>query len=134
MKGDAAAALTRLDPTDDLVLEFLGNVSPEPMSGCWLWTGKVSGYVGDVYGRMQVSGFGHAAHRLSWRLFVGDPVGKFVCHHCDNPCCVNPSHLWLGTARDNINDKVAKGRSWRGGALGRAERGLPRPGAWSLRE
>lgn len=73
--------------------------------GCWEWTGQI----GDTgYPKMGP----HYAHRLSWVMNNGMiPKGLFVCHHCDNPPCVNPKHLFLGTHRDNMQDMVAKGRS-----------------------
>lgn len=80
--------------------------------GCWLWNGQIGkrGYgmigVPKRYGpRIQY------AHRVSWRLHRGEiPDGLSVLHRCDNPKCVNPDHLFLGTAGDNIRDCVAKGR------------------------
>lgn len=55
------------------------------------------------------------AHWLSHILFRGDVgVGLFVCHHCDNPICVNPDHLFIGTTQDNTQDKVNKGRQVKG--------------------
>ena len=55
------------------------------------------------------------AHRYSWRFYNGDiPAGMFVLHHCDNPSCVNPAHLFLGTNQDNATDRVNKNRQTKG--------------------
>lgn len=79
---------------------------------CWLWTGakKPKGYgVIGVGGKK--SGL---AHRVSWRLASGsDPGPLWVLHRCDNPSCVRPDHLFLGTAKTNTADMVAKGRGVR---------------------
>lgn len=78
---------------------------------CWEWTGTKNA---DGYGQMYAFGRVSGAHRVSWRLHNSDPGVMHVLHSCDNPGCVNPAHLRLGTNRDNVNDKMARGRHPRG--------------------
>lgn len=80
---------------------------------CWLWTRSRDK---NGYGKFQYpspSGQVHVrAHRWAYEHFVGPiPDGMQVCHTCDNPPCVNPAHLWLGTNQDNDQDKRNKGRA-----------------------
>lgn len=90
--------------------------------GCWVWKrGKSHGY-----GQMRVhSVFGSSplyAHRVSYLLFYGAFQKKLVvCHHCDNPVCVNPGHLFLGTQSDNHKDMVSKGRHPKGEGNGQSK-------------
>ena len=77
--------------------------------GCWEWQGQRSRW---GYGYFVFKGRRRHAHRISWELANGDPPGNlFVCHTCDNPPCVRPDHLFLGTALDNNRDRAAKGRT-----------------------
>ena len=76
---------------------------------CWIWKGALNR---SGYGKFYFQGFGHdIAHRVSYKLFKGSIKDDFfVCHRCDNPACVNPNHLWLGTHKDNMTDMVQKNR------------------------
>lgn len=94
---------------DDWFSKFLrflpSDVAPNE---CWLWRGPVGS---KGYGNLQIREDVWSAHRLSYAMHHGDlPADRFICHHCDNPPCVNPAHLYAGTPQDNINDKVARGR------------------------
>jgi len=76
---------------------------------CWPWTA----YTNDMgYGMIKHKGRALRAHRVAWELTYGPiPEGMFVCHHCDNPLCCNPAHLFIGTQADNLTDMAQKGRS-----------------------
>lgn len=78
---------------------------------CWLWTGARWG-LHAAYGTIYNQGHKVAAHRAMWITTHDEPIpdGYEVCHTCDNPLCVNPAHLWLGTHQDNMQDRNAKGR------------------------
>jgi hypothetical protein len=79
--------------------------------GCWGWVGAT--YPGG-YGMININGINYRAHRVAWTIKFGDiPDQMCVCHHCDNPKCVRPSHLWLGTQQENQEDKLRKGRQAR---------------------
>ena len=76
---------------------------------CWEWTGATSGRL--PYGHIYRNGREQRAHRVSWEINRGQiPLGLSVLHRCDNPGCVRPDHLFIGTQSDNLKDAVSKGR------------------------
>lgn len=78
------------------------------LGSCWEWRASRTKW---GYGHFYVRGKDLGAHRASWVIAMGAiPQGLCICHHCDNPPCVNPAHLFLGTHKTNAEDKYRKGR------------------------
>lgn len=92
---------------------FAAKYEVEGTTGCWIWMAakKPSGYGNFMMCKVNGRGTFVNAHKASWLLHKGPiPDGLCVLHHCDNPQCVNPAHLFLGTKKDNSQDMLAKGR------------------------
>lgn len=86
---------------------FWSKVDKNADNGCWEWTGCIR----NGYGRISINDKMYQAHRVSWEIVNGEiPEGLFICHHCDNRKCIKPSHLFLGTNSDNMQDMIKKGR------------------------
>lgn len=92
----------------DLLKYTLFNRARLAENGCWEWVGY---YGSGGYGMMSKDGKNQRAHRISYEAHKGPiPKGNVVRHTCDNPACINPDHLILGTQKDNVADREARGR------------------------
>lgn len=91
-----------------VIQRFEENYIPVTESGCWLWLGAKDR---DGYGIIRINYVDYRTHRFSYDYYKDCiPADMCVCHKCDEPSCVNPDHLWLGTTTDNVRDKFKKGR------------------------
>lgn len=89
-------------------LFFKKTIIPEDKSKCWVYENTTPGR----YGKITINGKTSAAHRFSYTIHKGNiPEGLMICHTCDNKFCVNPDHLYAGTALDNARDAHARGRT-----------------------
>jgi len=92
-----------------VIERFWNKVKIIQQDDCWIWTGATV----KKYGEFAFEGKIQSTHRVSWQIHFGTiPDGMDVLHHCDNPPCINPKHLFLGTHSDNMQDAKRKGRKY----------------------
>ena len=106
----------KFQPVNFIKRRFLKRIVKKTTSGCWIFDSVKfkKGYGNFLLNRKQ-----QIAHRVSWIIFRGAiPPKMSVCHRCDNPPCVNPNHLFIGTVKDNNRDCVKKGRWKNNGLIG----------------
>jgi hypothetical protein len=96
---------------------FHSKYTKNPVTGCWDWiAAKMPNGRGEIGYKDKDGKWKYKyAYRVSYEIYKGTiPPDMLVCHTCDNPSCVSPAHLWLGSVQDNSNDMVIKGRSTHG--------------------
>ncbi len=104
--GLSTSATVNIIITPEVEKRFWVNVNKT--EGCWEWIGGKS----NGYGMMKINSVSISTHRLSWMIHNGSILDNlWVLHKCDNPPCIRPDHLFLGTLQDNNKDKATKGRS-----------------------
>ncbi len=101
-------------PSSDMLMtvrERIENQIEINIYNCWVWQGATNDGTANGYGNIKILGEKKLVHRVYWEIINGCiPKDMCVCHHCDNPPCINPEHLFLGTHTDNMRDKTNKGR------------------------
>lgn len=117
MNRAQAAAIARKakeSKAPPLHIRFWSKVNRLSDGDCWPWLASVR-RKDEGYGAFWFEGRHHPSSRIAWLLTNGDiEYGLVVCHHCDNPNCCNPAHLFLGTPKDNNSDRISKGRQCKG--------------------
>ncbi len=104
-----ASIITKNAKRKPKIYRFWHKVDITDLFSCWNWLGHKNKL---GYGTIDIKYKSVLAHRFFWSLYYGDiPKGFQINHKCDNPSCVNPAHLYLGTQKDNVKDRVNRNRS-----------------------
>ena len=108
-KGGRWPVLSQKEEAEVNISRFISRIELNSKTGCWEWSRR--GTVAKSYGQFKIAKVTYKAATISFALFVRPvPMGLCVCHKCDNPPCVRPDHLFLGTQNDNVQDCWGKGR------------------------
>ncbi len=108
-KSKVRPIAAEINPSDVQIAKFWKFVNKKGNDECWEWAGR---YCTRGYGVLSIKSADRLAHRISYRIAYGHlPTEMLVCHRCDNPKCVRPDHLFLGTSLDNVRDAINKGRA-----------------------
>lgn len=116
----ACSGKAKIITIDETKNRLINESIKDPKTGCWNWhkSKNKKGYGHTAYNHIR----SYSAHRASYKIFNGEiPESMVVRHKCDNPACVNPEHLELGTHQDNADDKVKRGRQSKGTSSGRTK-------------
>jgi HNH endonuclease len=111
-KSTQSCGCLHREVVNNTIDDFYARIGKKEPEECWEWQGDING---GGYGQFSLGGKRVIAHRFVWELINGPiPEGMFICHKCDNPPCCNPNHLFLGTPKDNSQDRDHKGRGAKG--------------------
>ena len=99
-----------LSPPKSFIDKMLKQINYYPETECWNWTGNLDRH---GYGKKSINNKVKSTHRIMYEYIHGKTTSDkpSILHHCDNPKCCNPKHLYAGTVQDNVNDRVKRNRS-----------------------
>lgn len=109
--GTTILKMKKLRTETQVIADFWARVRMGEVTECWLWQGSLKGSRGKHYGGFYIGNKHYGSHQFAAIQFHGPrPPKSHVCHKCDNPSCCNPLHLYFGTAFENVEDAIVRGR------------------------